>query len=86
MSTKIRAATVDDRRRLVLPEDFPPNCPVTVQQLDDDTLVVKRQRASRNYKIVLIPAIHKLPDDPEWEAIERKMADHTSKKVPPFEE
>jgi hypothetical protein len=86
VSDEPKAATVDDRRRVVLPESCPPHSAVTIQQLDPDTWLVKRHRANKGYKVVLIPAIKKLSDDPDWEAVERKIADHTSRKVPPFEE
>ena len=86
MKDQLKAATVDERRRVVLPESCPPNSAVTIQQLDEDTWLVKRSKPSKSYKVVLIPAIHKLADDPAWEAVERKIADHTSRKLPKFEE
>ena len=79
---KIKASTVDDRRRVVLPESCPPNSAVTVQELDRDTWLIKRQRASGNYKIVLIPAVQKLPDDPEWDNLEVHFARAAAKKLP----
>ena len=63
MNVRLKSANVDDRRRIVLPEDCPPNSAVTIQQLDEETWLIKRQRPRKDYKVVLIPAIQKLPDD-----------------------
>ena len=32
------------------------------------------------------PVIKTLPDDPEWEAVEKKIAEHCARNLPPFEE
>jgi hypothetical protein len=32
------------------------------------------------------PTIIELPDDPEWEETERRIAAHLNEKLPPFEE
>jgi hypothetical protein len=82
----MKSATLDDRRRLVMPPGFPPNSAVTIQQLDRDTLIVKMHRDKKNYKVVLIPAIYRLTDDPEFDALQEKIAQHTSKHLPPFRE
>ena len=36
--------------------------------------------------MVAFPKIERLPDDLEWEKIERRMVAHNNKKLPPFEE
>jgi hypothetical protein len=82
----LQATMVDERRRITLPREIPPHSAVTIQRLDAYTWVVKRQRPEPNLAVVLIPVIDKLPDDPEWEALERKMADHTFKNLPRFQE
>ena len=82
----MKSATLDDRRRLVMPTEFPPNSAVTMQKLDEETLIVKRHRDSKNLKVVLIAGVRRLTDDPEFDALQEKIAKHTSKRVPPFEE
>lgn len=86
MSVKHKAANVDSRRRVVLPESFPANSPVTFQKVDEDTWIVKRHRPRKGFVLVAIEQIEKLPDDPDWEAFERRVAEHTSKRVPRFQE
>lgn len=82
----VNATVLDDRRRLVMPPELSARSPVTVQQLDDDTWIVRRQRPQKGFVVVLMPDVKNLPDDPQWEAIEQRMAEHLSKKVPAFEE
>ena len=69
---------------------MPPGCPlgsaVTIQQLDNTTWIVKRQLLSREFKVVVIPVIERLPDDPEWEKVEEAFARHASKNLPEPEE
>jgi hypothetical protein len=72
---------VDDKRRLVLPRKFPPHSAVTIQELDDSTLLIKKLAPARDYKMVLIPDIKRLPDDPEWENVEQAFTRHSSRTV-----
>jgi hypothetical protein len=81
----MNATLTDDRRRLVMPPELPARSPVTVQQIDADTWIVKRARPMKTQMVVLLPDVKKLPDDKEWEAIEQRMAEHHYKKLPPFE-
>lgn len=53
---------------------------------DEDAWIVIRLRPRKSFVLVAIEEIEKLPDDPEWEAFERRVAEHTSKRVPAFEE
>jgi len=80
------ARNVDEARRLTMPPEFPPNSAVIVRRIDDDTWVVTVNRASKLYKVVLVPQIDKLPDDPRWEAKEAQLAGHLAKNLPPFED
>ncbi len=80
------ASMTDDKRRLTMPRELPPKSAVTIQRVDRDTWLVTRQRAARGIVIVGLPCIERLPDDPEWEALERRMVKHNNKKLPPFEE
>jgi len=80
------ATVIDSRRRLVMPPELPARSAVTVQQLDDDTWIVKRARPGKTNQVVLLPDIKKLHRDPEWEALEERITAHTTKNLPPFEE
>ena len=82
----MNATVTDDRRRLVMPPELPARSPVTVQQIDEDTWIVKRHKPDKKFVVVLFPDVAHLPDDPEWEAIEQRMAEHHYKNLPPFEE
>jgi len=53
----MKAATLDDRRRLVMPSECPAHSHVIVQQIDEDTWPVKRAREERKFKRILIPVI-----------------------------
>lgn len=80
------ATLSDDRRRVVMPPELPAKSPVTIQQLDEDTFLVKRQRPSKNYVMIAVPVINVLKSDPEWEAVESRMAAHHKRHIAPFEE
>ena len=43
-------------------------------------------RSPRKFKMVALPVIDRLPDDPEWEKTELAFARHAATKLPPFEE
>jgi len=64
------SVTVDSKRRLVMPKECPPKAAVTIQQVDSETWIVKRQRPMKGIKVVLLPVVDRLPDDPEWEKVE----------------
>ncbi len=80
------ASMTDDKRRLTMPRELPPKSPVTIQRVDSDTWLVTRQRPATGIVIVGLPCLQNLPDDPEWEAIERRMVKHNNQKLPPFDE
>ncbi len=82
----MNATLIDDRRRLVMPPELPARSPVTVQQIDEDTWIVKRARPSKARMVLLLPDVKQLPDDPEWDKLEARMAAHSFKNLPPFEE
>lgn len=81
----MKTATLDDRRRLVMPEECPANSAVTIQQVDRDIFIVRVCRPQEGYKVVLIPEIDRLPDDPEWEKKELAFAAHAIKGIQPPE-
>ena len=80
------ATILDDRRRLVMPKAFKAKAAVTVQVIDDETVLVKLAKPTKARMVMLLPDVKRLPDDPEWEAVEAKLAKHASKHLPPFEE
>lgn len=83
---ELESRQVDGKRRLIMPQDCPPRSAVTIQQLDQETWLVKRRRPTKNYKLVLIPAIDKLPDDPKWDKVEEAFGRAAYNKLPPPEE
>jgi hypothetical protein len=76
------ARNVDQKRRVLMPETCPPNIRVTIQELDPDTWLLRRVRPERSVKMVPIPVIKHLPDDPEWEKVEAALARHAASKLP----
>jgi len=82
----MNATLIDDRRRLVMPPELPARSPVTVQQIDDDTWIVKRARPSKARMVMLLPDVQQLPDDPEWDKIEAAFTAASNKGLAPFEE
>ena len=82
----MKAATLDERRRLVMPPACPPNAAVTIQQLDANTWLVKRCLPEKKIKMVSVAIIDRLPDDPEWDKVETKIVESISRRLPPPEE
>ena len=80
------ATVLDDRRRLVMPPELPAKSSVIVEQLDDDTWVVRRAKRSRIKMVALLPDVEHLPDDPGWEKIETAFVQAGHKGLTPFEE
>ena len=76
----MKASTIDDKRRVVLPS-APPGAQVTIEQLDQDTWVVRRYGKQIKLKRVLIPVIDELPDDPEWDKVENAFGRAAYKKL-----
>ena len=78
----MKATVLDDRRRLVMPNEFPPKSAVTVQRIDDETVLVKLAKASKNGMVMLLPDVKRLPDDPEWQKIGKPDRRPQNKKFP----
>jgi hypothetical protein len=76
---------VDGRRRIVMPAECPPHSPVTIQQLDDSSWVVRRQVPESGLKMVAVRTIDRLPDDPAWEKTEAALARSVAGRLPPPE-
>lgn len=82
----VEATKTDDRRRLVMPPELPAHSAVTIQQLDKDTYIVRRQRERQPLFVVLDPDVKDLRNDPEMDALAEKAARASSKKLPKFDE
>jgi hypothetical protein len=82
----MKSATLDSKRRLVMPEDCPPRSLVTIHSVDKNTWVVHRQKPSKRIKMITVPIITELPDDPEWEKTEGKIGRHIARRIPEPEE
>jgi hypothetical protein len=78
------ATMTDDRRRVVLPPECPAKSPVTIQPLDGDSWIVRRQRPHGEMLVVLEPDVKRLRDDPEMDALAESAT--RSQKLPPFDE
>ncbi len=78
----VKATTVDDRRRIVMPPECPPNSTVIIHQLEADVWLVRRAHPESSVKMVPIPIVRRLPDDPEWEKTEAALARYAASKLP----
>jgi hypothetical protein len=82
----VEATKTDDRRRVVMPAALPAHSPVTIQQLDEDTFIVRRQRPRDQLLAVLEPDARRLAKDPQMDALAEKAARGSFKKLPKFDE
>jgi hypothetical protein len=82
----MNATVTDSRRRLVMPPELPARSAVLVQQIDEDTWLVKRARPAKVHRVTLLADIKQLPPDPEWQETESRMVAHLGKTIAPFEE
>jgi hypothetical protein len=85
-ASELTARTVDDKRRVVMPEECPPNALVIIQQLDKDTWLVRRPKRDQKFKSITLPIVENLPNDPEWDKVELGLAKAASKRLPEPEE
>jgi hypothetical protein len=65
-----------------MPPECPPGAAVTIQQLDGHTWIVKHQVPDTAFKIITVPGIEHLPDDPEQEEIEARLAREVATRLP----
>ena len=82
-SAIVNTRKVDDRGRVLLAPDCEPGSHVTIEQIDRDTWLVRRHREQTKLKMVQIPVIRRLPDDPEWDKAENALARAAYAKLPP---
>ena len=78
----MKLATVDNKRRVVLPRSVEPHTHVTIEQVDENTFIIRRQRQEARFKRVLIPVIDRLPSDKDWEKIEARIARQMTRNLP----
>ncbi len=65
-----------------MPPECPPNSTVTIDQLDAQTWLVRRRVREKDVKLVAIPILEHLPEDPEREKVEARLAKSASRKLP----
>jgi hypothetical protein len=82
----MNATVLDDRRRLVMPPEFKAKSAVTVQVIDEETVLVKLARPSKHRMVLLLPDVKTLPDDPEWDKIEKAFTAASNRGLAKFEE
>jgi hypothetical protein len=80
------AAMSDDKRRVTMPKELPPKSAVTIEQVDENSWLITRQRPNADIVVFALPTIKELPADPEWEAVEARMVKHNNRRLPRFEE
>jgi hypothetical protein len=68
------ASTTDNKRRLSVPKGMPAKSPVIIQESNEDSWGGT------------LPRIKSLPFERKWDAVEKKIARHMSRKLPRFEE
>ena len=65
-----------------MPSECPPHSAVTIQQLDENAWLVKRALPDQAVKMIAIPIIKRLPDDPEREKTEAALARYAASQLP----
>jgi hypothetical protein len=61
------ATNVDSERRATLPPRFAPHDAITISDLDEDAIVIRRHRESAPMNLIVVPAVGRLADDPEMD-------------------
>lgn len=79
----VNARQVDEKRRVTLPKEFPPGSDVLIERVTADTWIITRYRREANLKVLLIPVVERLPDDPEWDKVENAFGRAAYEKLPP---
>jgi hypothetical protein len=80
----MQATMIDDRRRLVLPPEFKPRSAVTVQVIDQETILVKLAKPSQHHHAMLLPDVKTLQDDPIWDKVEAAFTSASNKGLAPL--
>jgi len=69
-----------------MPPALPARSAVTIEQLDEDTFIVRRQRPGNHLFVVLESDVKDLRDDPEMDALGEKLSRASFRKLPKFDE
>ncbi len=77
----MKAATVDAKRRLVMPKECPPRARVTIEELDHLAWIVRVQPSGVRLKRVLFPVVDRLGTDPEWDKLEGKIGRNIARRL-----
>ncbi len=86
LCAQLHRSGLDDRRRLVLPPSFKAKSAVTIQEIDEDTILVKVAKPARHRMVMLLPDVKQMPEDPEWEKVEQEFTVASNQGLTPFEE
>lgn len=79
------ATQVDSQRRATLPLRFSPSEPITINDLDENTVVIRRVSQPEACKLVLIPVWDTVADDPEMDEFGEAISRDAFKQLPAFE-
>ena len=66
----IKARHVDEKRRIILPPEIQPGSDVLIEKIDENSWLITRHRKQKKLKILHLPVLSRLPDDPEWDKVE----------------
>jgi len=77
----VKARQVDKKRRVILPPEIEPGTDVLIQKIDDDNWLITRHREQKKIKIVHLPVLMRLPDDPSWDQVESAFTDAAVKNL-----
>ncbi len=78
----MKVAQLDMKRRLTMPPPLRPGDPVTIQEVDHETWLIRRARPPQKVKLVVLPVIERLADDREWDELAPKLARAASRRLP----
>ena len=79
----MKAATIDDKRRIVLPKKCPPGGKITIEEVDALTWIVRLHPSGVRFKRVLIPVVEKLHSDKQKKRMEDALGRAAYAKLPP---
>ena len=78
----VLTAKLDDKRRVTMPPKWSPKTAITIQELGEDCLLVRRVREEKDIKVVVFKGSMALPEDPEWDKEASALARYVWDKLP----
>ena len=78
----VLTAKLDDKRRVTMPPKWSPKTAITIQELGEDCLLVRRVREEKDIKVVVFKGSMTLPEDPEWDDLATRLAEAAIKDMP----